>query len=149
MVADNGNSQNEKGRSYSGCALEEKCFGADAWSMQAFADALKDENALYLSCIVEEEGLIAYCGIWRSFEDGDITNVAVDERYRKKGFARLLLRELMQKSAASGVENFTLEVRESNLPAIRLYESLGFVTEGIRKNFYRNPNENALIMWKR
>lgn len=55
----------------------------------------------------------------------------------------------MQKSAASGVENFTLEVRESNLPAIRLYESLGFVTEGIRKNFYRNPNENALIMWKR
>lgn len=73
----------------------------------------------------------------------------MDERYRKKGFARLLLRELMQKSAASGVENFTLEVRESNLPAIRLYESLGFVTEGIRKNFYRNPNENALIMWKR
>ena len=54
-------------------------------------------------------GLIAYCGIWRSFEDGDITNVAVDERYRKKGFARLLLRALMQKSAASGVENFTLE----------------------------------------
>ena len=130
-------------------ALEEKCFGADAWSMQAFADALEDENALYLTCIVDEEGLIAYCGIWRSFEDGDITNVAVDERYRKKGFARLLLRELMQKSAASGVENFTLEVRESNLPAIRLYESLGFVTEGIRKNFYRNPNENALIMWKR
>ena len=128
-------------------ALEEKCFGADAWSMQAFADALEDENALYLTCIVEEEGLIAYCGIWRSFEDGDITNVAVDERYRKKGFARLLLRELMQKSAASGVENFTLEVRESNLPAIRLYESLGFVTElSLIHIFWANamPNPNGI-----
>ena len=55
----------------------------------------------------------------------------------------------MRRAKLCGVENFTLEVRESNLPAVRLYESLGFTVEGIRKNFYRDPAENALIMWKR
>lgn len=55
----------------------------------------------------------------------------------------------MRRAKLRGVENFTLEVRESNLPAVRLYESLGFTVEGIRKNFYRDPAENALIMWKR
>nr|WP_308627189.1 ribosomal protein S18-alanine N-acetyltransferase [uncultured Eisenbergiella sp.] len=129
-------------------SLEQKCFGTDAWSLQAFADALEDANALYLSGM-EEGTLVAYCGIWKSFEDGDITNVAVEEIHRKKGYARQLLKQLMKEASLSGVENFTLEVRESNLPAIRLYESLGFVTEGVRKDFYRNPKENALIMWKR
>ena len=129
-------------------ALEADCFGPDAWSEQALGQALSDKNALYLSCI-EDGRLIACCGIWQSFEDGDITNVAVEEGSRRKGCARRLLLELMRRAALRGVENFTLEVRESNLPAVRLYESLGFTVEGIRKNFYRDPAENALIMWKR
>ena len=98
---------------------------------------------------MEEGRLIACCGIWQSFEDGDITNVAVEEGSRRKGCARRLLLELMRRAKLCGVENFTLEVRESNLPAVRLYESLGFTVEGNRKNFYRDPAENALIMWKR
>ena len=121
-------------------ALEAACFGSDAWSEQALEQAL--------SCM-EEGRLIACCGIWQSFEDGDITNVAVEEGSRRKGCARRLLLELMRRAKLCGVENFTLEVRESNLPAVRLYESLGFTVEGIRKNFYRDPAENALIMWKR
>lgn len=129
-------------------ALEAACFGTDAWSEQGFAQALSDKNALYLSC-VEGERLIGCCGIWQSFEEGDITNVAVEEGSRRKGCARRLLQELMRRAALRGVENFTLEVRESNLPAVRLYESLGFAAEGVRRNFYRNPAENALIMWKR
>lgn len=129
-------------------ALEAACFGADAWSGQALEQALSDKNALYLSCI-QEGRLIACCGIWQSLEDGDITNVAVEEGSRRKGCARRLLLELMRRAALRGVENFTLEVRESNIPAVRLYESLGFAVEGVRKNFYREPAENALIMWKR
>ena len=68
-------------------ALEAACFGSDAWSEQALEQALSDKNALYLSCM-EEGRLIACCGIWQSFEDGDITNVAVEEGSRRKGCAR-------------------------------------------------------------
>ena len=64
--------------------LEAACFGSDAWSEQALEQALSDKNALYLSCM-EEGRLIACCGIWQSFEDGDITNVAVEEGSRRKG----------------------------------------------------------------
>lgn len=64
-------------------ALEAACFGSDAWSEQALEQALSDKNALYLSCM-EEGRLIACCGIWQSFEDGDITNVAVEEGRQKK-----------------------------------------------------------------
>ena len=79
-------------------ALEAACFGSDAWSEQALEQAPSDKNALYLSCM-EEGRLIACCGIWQSFEDGDITNVAVEEGSRRKGCARRLLLELMRRAS--------------------------------------------------
>lgn len=88
-------------------ALEAACFGSDAWSEQALEQALSDKNALYLSCM-EEGRLIACCGIWQSFEDGDITNVAVEEGSRRKGCARRLLLELMRRAKLCGVENLSL-----------------------------------------
>ena len=137
-------------------ALERECFRASAWSEKAYGAALEDENALYLAAVEpagQEEGqqdtLLGCCGIWQSFEDGEIMNVAVWPRYRRQGVADRMLDELMEQARGRGVENFTLEVRESNRPAIGLYESRGFVTEGVRKNFYDNPRENALIMWKK
>ncbi len=126
--------------------LERACFGKAAWSDAALNAALRDANALYLAA--EENGeLIGYCGIWQSFEDGEVMNVAVREECRRQGCARRLLEELFIQAGERGIRRFTLEVREGNLPAIRLYEALGFVTEGIRKDFYDNPKENALIMW--
>lgn len=127
--------------------LERACFGKAAWSDAALNTALRDANAMYLAA--EEDGeLLGYCGIWQSFEDGEIMNVAVREDRRRQGCARRLLEELFICSGERGIRRFTLEVREGNLPAIRLYESLGFVTQGVRKNFYDNPRENALIMWR-
>lgn len=127
--------------------LEQACFGKAAWSAGSLAAALRDPNALYLAA--EESGeLLGYCGVWQSFEDGEVMNVAVRRDRRREGCARRLLEELFVRAGERGVQRFTLEVREGNLPAIRLYESLGFVTEGIRKNFYDNPRENALIMWR-
>lgn len=128
-------------------ALERECFGGAAWSRESLQAAMENANALYLAA-VEGEELTGCCGIWQSFEDGEIMNVAVKRTARRRGCARALLQELLIRAGARGIRNFTLEVRQGNLPAIRLYESLGFETAGVRKNFYEGPRENALIMWK-
>ena len=137
-------------------ALERDCFGSQAWSRQALVDAARGKNALYLALM--ENGLkagaspdgvlVGYCGVWLSFEEGEIMNVAVRKDFRRKGYAGKLLKELLARASQRGVSRFILEVREGNLPARRLYESLGFQEAGIRKNFYSDPKENAIILVK-
>ena len=91
---------------------------------------------------------IGTVGFTRSFDEADVSNVCVDEEYRKEGIASFLLDNAIRTMIQNGVFHFTLEVREKNIPAIRLYEKQGFVNEGIRPNFYSNPKDNAVIMWK-
>lgn len=129
-------------------AALERSVSSDAWSQKAFADAIMDGNALYLAARLDGK-LAGCCGLWQSFETADICNVAVDASFWRKGIAKAMLCALMEEGRARGVSDFTLEVRKNNLPAIGLYEKLGFVTEGVRKNFYANPKDDALIMWKR
>lgn len=125
--------------------LEAQCL-AEAWSQKSYVDAIHNENAFYM--VAERDGkIIGCCGYWRSFEDADICNVAVEQNCRKQGVAERMLTVLMRHGTAAGIENFTLEVRAGNIPAIRLYEKLGFTTEGVRRGFYENPKEDALIMW--
>ena len=92
--------------------------------------------------------LAGCCGVWLSFEEGEIMNVAVRREYRRKGVAGRLMKELLSRAEKRGAARFILEVREGNLPAIRLYESLGFLHAGRRRNFYSDPAEDALIMIK-
>ena len=89
------------------------------------------------------------CGLWQSFEDADICNVAVDQTLRRQGIGEQLLLFLMENGKKRGVKNFTLEVRRSNEAAIGLYHKLGFLDEGVRPNFYDSPKEDALILWKK
>lgn len=99
--------------------------------------------------VVEIDGeIIAYAGLWKIFDEGHITNIAVKDSYRNKGVGKGLMSSLLTNTAKIGIDSFTLEVRRSNIGAIKLYESLGFEVAGIRKNFYDKPNEDALIMWK-
>jgi len=127
--------------------IEESIFSMP-WSGKSFQEALNKENTIYL--VAESDGkILGYCGLWNIIGEGEITNVAVRSEYRRKKIARALLEQLLATGKEKGVEAFTLEVRESNTGAILLYESLGFVHEGIRKNFYEKPQENAIIMWKR
>ena len=128
--------------------LEAMCF-TTPWSLQAFRDSL-DKPDIYMFYVAYMEGkLAAQAGLILSFDEADVTNVAVRPEYRKKGVASELLVELMKAGSLRGVRNYSLEVRAGNLPAIALYEKLGFKTEGLRKGFYREPVEDALIMWKR
>lgn len=130
-------------------AAEIEAFSSqEPWTQRAYADALRDKNAFYM--VAQQDGrVIGCCGLWQSFEDADICNVVVAERCRRKGVAEKMLQALMEEGKKRGIANFTLEVRSGNTPAVRLYEKLGFATEGVRKGFYSNPKEDALIMWKR
>lgn len=129
------------------CALEEEAFSMP-WHRDSFLKMIEDKDALYLVALHRDE-VIACCGLRNIVGEGEITNVVTKRGFRGQGIAGSLLTRLMKEGEQMGVEAFTLEVRKSNEPAIHLYERLGFETEGIRKNFYEKPTEDALIMWKR
>ena len=124
----------------------EKAVFSMPWSRESFQESLGQSYSHFF--IAEEDTLLGYCGIHNLGGDGEITNVAVDEEARGNGIATQMLIYAMEEMTKEGVEAFTLEVRVSNAPAIRLYEKLGFENKGIRKNFYENPVEDAMIMWK-
>lgn len=116
------------------------------WSMTDFKESLSDVHNLYL-VVEENEKIIAYCGMWGVVDEGQINNVAVEKKHRGKGIGYSMLKELIEKGKTKGLVAFTLEVRVNNKPAVTLYEKLGFKSAGIRKNFYEEPTEDALIMW--
>ena len=127
--------------------IEELIFSVP-WSKSSFLDAVNSKDDIYL--VAEAEGVICgYCGLWGVVGEGQITNVAVSPEFRRRGIARLMLKELLKHAEADGIHEFTLEVRESNVGAFTLYKQLGFEEVGIRKNFYSKPTENAIIMWLR
>ena len=109
---------------------------------------MENPLALWLVAEGEEGGVLGYVGSQSCFEDADILNVAVAPAARRRGLAAALMTELEARLAPKGVERITLEVRASNLPAIRLYEGLGYVQAGLRKGYYEKPREDALILQK-
>lgn len=131
------------------CVLEEMAFSMP-WHKESFVEMIENKDALYLVADDEQSGVIGCCGVRSIVGEGDITNVVVHPDFRQKGVAyKMLTQLLLQGEQDFGIKEFTLEVRYSNIGAIHLYEKLGFVSEGIRKNFYEEPVEDALIMWKR
>lgn len=127
--------------------LEKECFSMP-WSAASLQKELDNENSIF--CVCEMDGtIVGYAGLYLVPPEGDITNVAVTALYRGRGIAKQLLETLFEQAAKKGITEFTLEVRVSNEPAICLYEKMGFRSEGIRKNFYDAPKEDACIMWKR
>ena len=127
-------------------ALEQEIF-SDPWSLAGFREELEGSGRYYLAA--EECGqVVGYCGYHAIAGEGHIYNVAVQQQFRGKGIGRKLVEAMLRHGEEQGIFDFTLEVRAGNEVAIRLYESLGFQTEGIRKNFYQKPTEHALIMWR-
>ena len=124
--------------------LETVCFH-DPWSEKSIGDELTNDLALWLVA-VENDMVIGYVGSQTVLGWTDIMNVAVHPDHRRKGVAEGLIRELMGKLRENSCECLTLEVRASNAGAIALYEKLGFGEVGRRKNYYRNPKEDALIL---
>lgn len=127
--------------------IERECFSVP-WSEQAFCDALELDNAYYYVACVDDK-IVGYCGAYGVLDEGDINQVAVTSAFRKRGIAEQLVSSMIDDLEKAGYIYITLEVRKSNVAAISLYEKLGFANEGIRKNFYEKPTEDAVIMWKR
>jgi len=124
--------------------IENECFSLP-WSEKSFQDSITREDTIFLVC--EEESVITgYIGMYISFDEGNITNVAVNPSYRKKGYGDALVSAAKIKAKENGVERIFLEVRVSNVPAISLYQKMGFKDLGVRKNFYDHPKEDANIM---
>ena len=126
--------------------LEKECF-SEPWSERSLMEYAQKKDALFL--VYEKEDCIAgYAGMYYVYPEAYITNVAVTKSCRGRGYAKEILKQMFELSKYSGIERCTLEVRKSNKAAISLYEGLGFKMAGERKNFYDNPTENPIIMWK-
>lgn len=126
--------------------LERVCF-QDPWSERSIASELENPLSLWLVAM-EEDRLLGYVGSQTVLDETDMMNVAVDPAARRQGVARALIQELIDQLKQRGSRKLSLEVRASNLGAIRLYESLGFVRLGCRPGYYRNPREDAWILGK-
>lgn len=127
--------------------IEEGTF-TTPWSRESFEMEL-NRNILAKYIIAEIEGyIIGYGGIWLIIDEGHITNIAVDEKYRGLGAGNLLLEGLVKLCMDRNIRAMTLEVRKSNEVAKSLYKKHGFTEYGIRPKYYGDNNEDAIIMWK-
>ena len=123
--------------------IEKNCFSLP-WSEKSFEDSITRDDTIFLVC--EDDVITGYIGLYLSFDEASITNVAVSPDFRKKGYGECLVTAAKEAAKESGAESIFLEVRVSNAPAISLYKKMGFEELGIRKNFYEHPVEDAIIM---
>ena len=126
--------------------LEKRCF-SDPWSVSAFEYELKNPLSVWLVA-AEGDKVAGYVGSQTVIDESDMMNIAVAPAYRRQGIAEKLISMLIVQLKDRGSYSLTLEVRASSIPAIGLYQRLGFTQVGQRPNYYRNPKEDALILRK-
>ena len=124
--------------------IEKDCFSTP-WSENALREELENSYARFLVAVCDGE-VSGYIGAHNILGEVYITNVAVSEKHRRKGMGEKLINSLISVCEIENAEFITLEVRESNKPAINLYKKMNFKDVGKRKNFYENPREDAILM---
>lgn len=127
-------------------AIEKASFPTP-WSRSSFAFEITQNNFAFYVVAAAEEEVLGYGGMWLILDEAHITNLAVHPEHRGKRIGRALMMELMRRAVMMGITRMTLEVRPSNLAARRLYKSLGFEERGLRKRYYTDTKEDAIIMW--
>lgn len=126
-------------------AVERESFPIP-WSREDFWREASNDFACYIVALEDVE-IIGFGGCWISFEEAQVTNIALTSAQRGRGLGKVLMAKLMRAAAERGAERMTLEVRPSNTPALRLYEGLGFAAIGVRKKYYQDNDEDAILMW--
>lgn len=126
--------------------LEKSCI-PNGWSENAFEQAFENDNALIFAAVSDGE-ITGFLNGSYVLDEAELLNIAVSENYRKNGIAGMLVTVFEEELRKLGVKIVYLEVRESNAPARKLYEKHGFTQNGLRKNYYRSPVENAVLMVK-
>lgn len=126
-------------------AIEKDAHSAP-WSEKSFTNELINQHSIFL--VARQDGeVVGYGGVWLLIDEAHVTNVAVSKELQRQGIGLKLMNELLWKSAEKGMVCATLEVRESNKGAIAMYEKLGFKQTNVRKRYYPDNNENAVVMW--
>lgn len=126
--------------------IEHKSF-ATPWSREAFYNEITQNQFAVYVVLEEEDKVIGYCGMWIVVDEAHITNVALLPEYRGRKLGEALMRKGMAVAVEMGAKTMTLEVRVSNFTAQSLYRKLGFQDGAIRKNYYTDNQEDALVMW--
>ncbi len=127
--------------------IEEQSFPTP-WSRYAFTCELLDNDFARYYCLLHGDEVVGYMGLWVILDEGHITNVAIHPEYRNHRLGEFLMRHVMLRCQSSGVQRMTLEVRVSNRAAQSLYKRLGFADVGVRRGYYTDTGEDAMIMWK-
>jgi ribosomal-protein-alanine N-acetyltransferase len=127
--------------------LEAASF-TNPWSRDTLERDLRNIDVVRVYALRDDQGcLIGFCGCWFVVDELHINTLAVGERFRRQGHATRLLQFVLAEAAAAGMACATLEVRRSNEAALRLYERFGFEIRGIRRDYYTEPVEDALVLW--
>ncbi len=128
--------------------VENLCFTIP-WSRDSIHEEISENDlAIYLVAMVGGQ-IVGYAGMWHICDEGHITNIAVHPEFRKEGIGGALLAELIDRGRKAGIVAMTLEVRKSNIAARALYTKFGFRDRGLRKAYYADNNEDAIVMWRR
>lgn len=127
--------------------LEKQCFSVP-WTKEQIKSQLRDKNHEFIVAESNDGEVLGYVGLIYVLDEGDISNVAVKPQYRREHLGTALISELMKIAENLGIVSISLEVRETNIPAQKLYSNFGFEPVGLRKNYYDFPKENAIIMTK-
>lgn len=117
------------------------------WTRQSYEKELKNQWADYLVCDWGGE-LAAFCGMWTVFEEAHITNLAVAKEYRGRGLGRIMMLEQEKLARSKRANRILLEVRPSNAPALDMYKKLGYIPISVRREYYEDNREDALVMIK-
>ncbi|WP_291547581.1 ribosomal protein S18-alanine N-acetyltransferase [Clostridium sp. HMP27] len=123
------------------------CFPI-SWSITSIKGELTSNTHARYVVAVENDIVVGFAGLWIIVDEGHVTNIAVHPDFRRKGIGTLLMDKLMFISKNENLIGLTLEVRKSNLSAQNLYKQFGFIEEGVRRNYYSDNGEDAIIMWK-
>jgi ribosomal-protein-alanine N-acetyltransferase len=130
-------------------ALQRRAF-TNPWGAEALRWELANTDVARLYVMRVAAGpLVAYCACWMVFDELHINSLAVEFDWRRRGLARRLLVHVFREAVRDGARSATLEVRRSNDAAIALYDRLGFRVEGVRRDYYQEPREDALVLWNR
>ncbi len=127
--------------------VAQKAYGTHHWSKDSFYSELQNKLAQYYIARLEDNTLAGFAGYWYIIDEAHITTIAVAPEFTRKHIGETLLKTILDDCYQKKVKYLTLEVRESNIPAISMYEKYGFESFGVRKGYYQDNNESALIMW--
>ena len=127
--------------------IEQSAYGDHHWSKDSFMSEISNDLAHYYALFTDDNVLAGYAGCWHIMEEAHITTIAIAPQFRRRNYGQALLKVVIDDCYKEKIKYITLEVRESNTPAINLYSKYGFTSFGKRKGYYQDNNEDALIMW--